>query len=386
MTDGPGHRRDSLTLADVVAVSRASEPPVATCRDVGARAHATARAAWSIASVGERRGRLRRQHRLRQALRSRDPAGSLAELQVNLVRSHAAGVGPLLPEARVRAMMLLRANVLAKGYSGARPALVELLLAMLNARRVSAGPGAGQRRRERRPRAARAPRARAHRRGRRCCTATRRGAGRGDCCARAGLAPVALGPKEGLALINGTQAHTAIARARAASTRTRLWQTAHVAGAMSLEALLGTPVAFDARIHDARGQLGQAASRRAAARAARRQRDPRVAPRTATRACRTRTRCAACRRCTGRCSTRIDFAARHHRARAERRDRQPARLRGRRAAERRQLPRPGGRDGARLPGDRADEPRDDLRAAHRPAGAPRLQPGAAAVPRAGRRA
>ncbi|MGA1310107.1 MAG: aromatic amino acid lyase, partial [Gemmatimonadaceae bacterium] len=62
------------------------------------------------------------------------PADQLAQLQVNLVRSHAAGVGPRLPEAEVRAMMLLRANVLAKGFSGARPVLAELLCGMLNAR------------------------------------------------------------------------------------------------------------------------------------------------------------------------------------------------------------------------------------------------------------
>src|SRR5919204_2903643 len=61
------------------------------------------------------------------------PPDRLAELQVNLVRSHAAGVGSLLPEADVRAMMVLRANVIAKGYSGARPELVDLLVAMLNA-------------------------------------------------------------------------------------------------------------------------------------------------------------------------------------------------------------------------------------------------------------
>src|ERR671939_1085948 len=59
------------------------------------------------------------------------PPDRLAELQVNLVRSHAAGVGPILPETDVRAMMLLRANVIAKGYSGARPELVDLLLGML---------------------------------------------------------------------------------------------------------------------------------------------------------------------------------------------------------------------------------------------------------------
>src|SRR5438105_7611200 len=62
------------------------------------------------------------------------PMERLAELQVNLVRSHAAGVGPLLAEREVRAMMLLRANVIAKGYSGARSDLAELLIGMLNAR------------------------------------------------------------------------------------------------------------------------------------------------------------------------------------------------------------------------------------------------------------
>ena len=61
------------------------------------------------------------------------PPDRLAELQVNLVRSHATGVGPLMPEREVRAMMLLRANVLAKGFSGSRALLPELLVAMLNA-------------------------------------------------------------------------------------------------------------------------------------------------------------------------------------------------------------------------------------------------------------
>src|SRR3954468_10308979 len=60
------------------------------------------------------------------------PPDKLAELQVNLVRSHASGVGDRLPEREVRAMMLLRANVIAKGYSGARPELVDLLLHLLN--------------------------------------------------------------------------------------------------------------------------------------------------------------------------------------------------------------------------------------------------------------
>jgi histidine ammonia-lyase len=75
----------------------------------------------------------------------------------------------------------------------------------------------------------------------------------------AGLKPVRLEPKEGITLINGTQAHTAVAALGVVQAH-QLWQVAHLAGAMTLEALLGTPVAFDPRIQDVRGQLGQAAS------------------------------------------------------------------------------------------------------------------------------
>ena len=185
------------------------------------------------------------------------PRDRLDELQVNLVRSHACGVGPLLPEREVRAMMLLRANCIAKGFSGARPVLVDTIAAMLNAglyppipEQGSVGAsgdlaplahlalaliGEGQ---------------------------LHRGAEVGNAealMAHAGVAPVRLGPKEGITLINGTQAHTAVASLAVVDAH-RLWQVAHLAGAMSLEALLGTPVAFDARIQDARGQIGQAAS------------------------------------------------------------------------------------------------------------------------------
>jgi histidine ammonia-lyase len=185
------------------------------------------------------------------------PYERLGELQVNLVRSHAAGVGDPLPEREARAMMLLRANVIAKGYSGARAALVDLLAGMLNAglyppipEQGSVGAsgdlaplahlalsliGEGE---------------------------LLRGASRGSAAemlAAAGLFPAVLEPKEGLCLINGTQAHTAVA-ALALADAYRVWRAAHVAGAMSLEGLLGTPVAFDPRIQDVRGQQGQAAS------------------------------------------------------------------------------------------------------------------------------
>jgi histidine ammonia-lyase len=185
------------------------------------------------------------------------PPERLAELQVNLVRSHAAGVGDLLPEREVRAMMLLRANVISKGYSGARIDLAELLAAMLNAGLAPPVPEQGS------VGASGDLAPLAH------LALSVIGEGtliRGDTSgaavemlAAAGLKPITLAPKEGLTLINGTQAHTAIG-ALALVDAHRLWRTAHVAGAMSLEALLGTPVAFDERIQDVRGQLGQAAS------------------------------------------------------------------------------------------------------------------------------
>ena len=182
------------------------------------------------------------------------PPDKLAALQVNLVRSHAAGVGPLLPKREVRAMMLLRANVMAKGFSGARADLPRLLCGMLNAGLWPPVPEQGS------VGASGDLAPLAH------LALSLIGEGdlnAGDHLVPAaqalrskGLAPVTLAPKEGLTLINGTQAHTAIA-ALAVQDAVTLWQTAHVAGASSLEALRGTPVAFDERIQDARGQVGQ---------------------------------------------------------------------------------------------------------------------------------
>lgn len=187
----------------------------------------------------------------------RIPPQSLAQLQTNLVRSHAAGVGNPLSEAESRAMLLLRANVLAKGFSGNRPELVDLLVAMLNAgvhpvipEKGSVGASGDL-----------APLAHlalvimgegeAFYRGNRM---------NGGLAMRdAGLTPLALAAKEGLALLNGTQAMTAVGALAIARTR-RLAQLADVGGAMSLDALMGTPAAFDPRIHDARPHAGQIAS------------------------------------------------------------------------------------------------------------------------------
>jgi histidine ammonia-lyase len=185
------------------------------------------------------------------------PADKLAELQINLVRSHAAGVGDLLPERVVRAMMLLRANVIAKGFSGARPAIADLLAGMLNAGLYPPVPEQGS------VGASGDLAPLAH------LALSLIGEGELIVADRRGpaaamlrehkLTPIVLAPKEGIALINGTQAHTAVA-ALAVTDAHALWDAAHLAGAMSLEALKGTPVAFDERIHDARGQIGQIAS------------------------------------------------------------------------------------------------------------------------------
>ncbi|QUW03057.1 histidine ammonia-lyase [Chloracidobacterium validum] len=184
------------------------------------------------------------------------PATSLAELQVNLVRSHACGVGNPLSEAETRAMLLLRANVLAHGLSGARPVVLEQLVAMLNAgvhpvipekgsvgasgdlaplahlALVLIGEGEAYFGSERLPGQA--------------------------ALRRAGLYPIALEAKEGLALLNGTQAMSAVG-GLALARLLQLAQLADVAGALSLDALHGTATAFDARIHAARPHAGQRA-------------------------------------------------------------------------------------------------------------------------------
>lgn len=182
------------------------------------------------------------------------PPDRLAELQVNLIRSHSCGVGPRLSDAETRAMMLLRANCLAKGCSGIRPSVVEQLLAMLNAgihppipEQGSVGASGDL-----------APLSHLALgligEGMLVEDGVERPAA--EVMAAHGLTPVTLQPKEGLALVNGTQAHTALASLALHDART-LWRAAHVTSAATLEALLGTPVAFDARIHEVRGQPGQ---------------------------------------------------------------------------------------------------------------------------------
>jgi histidine ammonia-lyase len=185
------------------------------------------------------------------------PAERIRELQVNLIRSHAAGVGAPLPEAEVRAITLLRANVLALGFSGVRDVVVERLLALLNAGVHPVIPSLGSVGAS----GDLAPlshlalvllgEGEAWHRGERLSG--------GEALRRAGIEPLVLEAKEGLALNNGTQAHTGIG-ILALLRAERALESLEVAGAMSLEGLRGTPDAFDPLIQRARPQPGQMAS------------------------------------------------------------------------------------------------------------------------------
>ena len=186
----------------------------------------------------------------------RIPQSDLRQLQLNLVRSHACGIGNPLSEPEVRAMILLRANVLALGFSGVRLEIIQLLCEMLNRHVYPVVPekgsvgasgdlaplahlalsliGEGEAffETERMPSA--------------------------EALRRAQLTALQLEAKEGLALLNGTQAMHAVG-GLALLRAQRLARVADVAGAMSLEALKGTPAAFDLRLQNARPHPGQKA-------------------------------------------------------------------------------------------------------------------------------
>jgi histidine ammonia-lyase len=176
------------------------------------------------------------------------------ELQRNLILSHCAGMGEPYPIPAVRAMMLLRANALAKGFSGIRPLVVERLLEMLGRDVVPVIPSQGSvgASGDLAPLAQLAAALMGE--GEVVFEGTRMAAAEG--LRRIGLEPVAYEAKEGIAMINGTQAITAMGSLALAKAR-MLVDLADVAAAMSLDALLGTDAAFDERIHQARPHAGQ---------------------------------------------------------------------------------------------------------------------------------
>jgi histidine ammonia-lyase len=187
------------------------------------------------------------------------PAEKLEELQQNLVRSHAAGVGTPLPDEAVRAMIALRANALAAGRSGVRVSTVERLLDLLHADVLPIVPEKGSvgASGDLAPLAHLAlgltGRGFVRRRGR-VVSASR-------ALAAAGIEPVTLQAKEGLALINGVQMSVAVG-GLALRQALRLARVADLAGAASLDAARGSDAAFDPRIIAARPHPGAAASAR----------------------------------------------------------------------------------------------------------------------------
>src|SRR5215210_5941187 len=185
----------------------------------------------------------------------RIPSERLDQLQTNLIRSHAAGVGAPLPAAIVRAVMLLRANVLLRPTSGVRPELVDALVALLNAGIIPLVPEQGSV-------GASGDLAPLSHIGLALMGEGPVLSGDGSSVPAAGalsaanLAPYRFAPKEGLAFINGTQAQTALL-ALMVHDANILWRTAVGAAAMSLEALRGTPAPLDPRIHLVRPHPGQ---------------------------------------------------------------------------------------------------------------------------------
>ena len=178
----------------------------------------------------------------------------LAQLQINLVLSHSAGVGRPLVAPVVRLMLLLKAASLAHGFSGVRMEVIELLLALLNADVLPVIPAKGS------VGASGDLAPLAHL----ACVLIGVGEAFVDgqrlpaaqALARAGLAPLQLGPKEGLALLNGTQASAALAIFAVQRLR-RVFDTAIAVGAMTVDAAKGSDTPFDDRIHAVRGQRGQ---------------------------------------------------------------------------------------------------------------------------------
>ncbi|MGA3241536.1 MAG: histidine ammonia-lyase [Bryobacteraceae bacterium] len=194
----------------------------------------------------------------------RIPRGELDQLQRNVIRSHCVGVGEPLSREVVRAMMLIRANVLAKGFSGIRPLVAERLCDLLNRGVTPIVPSQGS------VGASGDLAPLAH------MALVLIGEGEAEfaegeadlpgailpgaeALQRAGIEPIDLHPKEGISLINGTQAMLAIGCLELDAAQT-LADTADVVSALTLDALRGTPRAFDPRIHQARPHPGQLAS------------------------------------------------------------------------------------------------------------------------------
>jgi len=185
---------------------------------------------------------------------TRIPAEELEQLQTNIVLSHAAGTGPLLDDATVRLVLALKVSSLATGYSGVRPQLVERLLELYNRASYPCIPAKGS------VGASGDLAPLAH------LSLALLGIGdvrvngnlisAAQALRNASLQPIKLAPKEGLALLNGTQVSNALALIGLFAAED-VFAAAVAAGSLSVDAAAGSDTPFDARIHKLRGQLGQ---------------------------------------------------------------------------------------------------------------------------------
>jgi len=245
---------ETLGLEDVARVAVSGEPagldPAALGRMSASRALVDRLASGDDPVYGVNTG-------VGQLADVRVDAADLEQLQRNVVRSHAAGCGDPLDRAEVRAMMLIRANVLAKGYSGIRPVVAERLCQFLKSVVTPVVPSQGSVGAS----GDLAPLAHialvligegeAEFQGERMSG--------GEALRRAGIEPLTLAAKEGISLINGTQGMLAIGCLELLAAE-RLVANAEVIAAMTLDALRGTPRAFDRRLHEVRPHPGQMAS------------------------------------------------------------------------------------------------------------------------------
>jgi histidine ammonia-lyase len=244
----------AMTLADLRAVW-AAPAPIGLAASAWPAIEASAAAVRAIVAKGDAAYGINTGFGL--LAKARIPDQQLEQLQRNLILSHSVGTGELLSDAVVRLIVLMKIGSLARGFSGVRPLIVETLLALYNAGIMPAIPAKGS------VGASGDLAPLAH------MTLAMLGVGQvrvegklidaNEALAAAGIAPVVLAAKEGLALINGTQVSTALAL-HGLFMAERLLEAGIVAGSLSLDAAKGSDAPFDARVHEVRGQPGQIAT------------------------------------------------------------------------------------------------------------------------------
>ncbi|MGW8394633.1 histidine ammonia-lyase [Pseudoduganella sp. HUAS MS19] len=243
-----------LTLSDLRAVWSA-HTPIALAKEAYAAIEASCKAVQDIVAKGDAAYGINTGFGL--LAKTRIPDDKLEQLQRNLILSHSVGTGELMSDEVVRLLMLTKISSLSRGFSGIRPVVIDTLLALYNKGIMPAIPAKGS------VGASGDLAPLSH------MTLAILGVGEvrvkgelvqaADALKAAGIAPVVLAAKEGLALINGTQASTALAL-HGLFMAERLLEAGMVTGSMSLDAAKGSDSPFDARIHEVRGQPGQIAA------------------------------------------------------------------------------------------------------------------------------